>query len=267
MKNHLRSYVRYAQNDWINYLSNAKFVANNYFNVSIEMTFFFVDHEYNSRSKAKSSNQYYENRKLKIQKADDIIKRQQNMTQWLRKNIAWAQAEQIQHVNKERQSHSEYKVDDLIYVNVKDFSFERSSKSLTFKNVESWKIIKVIDNKAYEFKLFDHLKAVELISIFHSWNLHWASNDSFSDQVSASESSILIIDNQIKEIHEEYEILEIVNCRHISKHDLQYKVIYVENWDQWNVDSSWQSASDFENAQNQISRFHQQNSAKSKQAN
>jgi hypothetical protein len=232
MKNHLRAYVKYAQNDWINYLSDAKFAANNHVNVFTEMTFFFVDHEYHSRSEAESSHHYDESRKAEIQKADEIIQRQEKMTKWIRENLIWAQTKQAHHVNKTRQSHSEYKVDDMMYVNVKDFFSKRLSRSLIFKNVESWKIIRVIDNKTYEVKVSEHLKAAELTSIFHSWKLHLASNNSFFDQIESSESSVMIFDLQNKESHEEYELLDIVNCRKFMKHDLQYKATYIDNWNQ-----------------------------------
>jgi hypothetical protein len=264
MKNHLRAYVKYTQDDWIDYLSNAKFAANNHVNVFTEMTSFFADHEYHSRSEAESSQQFDRNRKAEIRKADKIVQRQKTMTQWIRENLTWSQAKQAHHVNKTRQSHLEYKVEDLMYVNAKNFSSERSSRSLTFKNVRSWKIIRVIDNKTYKLKLSDHLKAAELTSIFYSWKLHLASSDSFLEQIESLKSLIMITDLQNKESHEEYKLLNIVDCRQITKHDLQYKATYIKNWDQWNEDSSWQSVSDSQNVPDQINRFHRRNPLKSK---
>ncbi len=263
MKNHLRTYVTYAQNDWIDYLSNAEFAVNNHMNVSIDMISFFADHEYHSRTKAESSESYERNRKMKVRKANEIIQRQKLMIQWIKENLIWAQTKQSHHANKERQSHSEYNVEDLMYVNAKDFSFERSSRFLTFKNVNSWEITRVINNKIYELKLSNHLKTAKLTSIFHSWKLHLTFIDSFSEQINSSELSIIITDSQIKKSHEKYEILNIVNCRRTAKRDLQYKATYIDNWDQWNADSSWQSVSNFENARNQINRFHRTNSIKS----
>jgi hypothetical protein len=112
-----------------------------------------------------------------------------------------------------------------MYVNVKDFSFERSSRFLTFKNVSSWEIIRIIINNIYELKFSNHVKAVRLTSIFHSWQLHLTLIDSFSKQINSSEFSI-IIDFQIKKFHEKYEILNNVNCRRIAKRDLQYEATY-----------------------------------------
>jgi transposase InsO family protein len=263
MKNHLRAYVTYAQDDWVDYLPDAEFAVNNHMNVFIDMISFFADHEYHPRTEAEPSESYERNRKMEVRKADEIVQRQELMIQWIKENLIWAQAEQSHHANKGRQPHPEYKVEDLVYVNAKDFSFERSSRSLTFKNVSPWKITRVIDNKAYELKLSDHLKAAELTPIFHSWKLHLTPTDPFSGQVNPPEPSVIITDSQTKESHEEYEILDIVDCRRTAKRGLQYKATYIDNWDQWNADSSWQSASDFENARNQINRFHRTNSIKS----
>jgi hypothetical protein len=110
-----------------------------------------------------------------------------------------------------------------MYVNVKNFSFERSSRFFTFKNVNSWKIIRIINNKIYKFKFSNHLKIVEFISIFYSWKLHLTFIDSFLEQINSFKFFVIIIDSQIKKSHEKYEILNIVNYRRIAKRDLQYK--------------------------------------------
>ncbi len=112
-------------------------------------------------------------------------------------------------------------------------------------------------------KLFEHLKTTEFTSIFYSWKLHFASKNSFSEQIALFESSIMIIDFQDKKFHEEYELFDIINCRKTIK-DLHYKITYINNWDQWNANSSWQSISNFENAKDYIDYFHRQNSQKSK---
>jgi hypothetical protein len=161
------------------------------------------------------------------------LKKQKQMIQWIRENLIWIQANQVHHVNNSRQSHSEYKIKNLMYVNVKDFSSKKLNWLLTFKNVRFWKIIRVINNKAYELKLSSHLQAVELTSIFYFWKLHFALSNSFFAQVEIFESLIMITDAQDKESHEKYQLLNIVDCRQIAKHDLHYKVTYIENWNQW----------------------------------
>ncbi len=76
MKNHLLAYVTYAENDWINYFSNAEFAINNHTNVFIDIISFFANHEYYFRTEAKFFESYEENRKMKVQKTNEIIQKQ-----------------------------------------------------------------------------------------------------------------------------------------------------------------------------------------------
>ena len=50
----------------------------------------------------------------------------------------------------------------MVYVNAKHFASERPSRSLSFKNAGPWKIIRIIDNKAYKLEIPDQLKNVGL---------------------------------------------------------------------------------------------------------
>ena len=46
LKNYLQNYINYLQNDWINFLSDVKFMINNFVNEFTEMIFFFADKNY-----------------------------------------------------------------------------------------------------------------------------------------------------------------------------------------------------------------------------
>ncbi len=146
-----------------------------------------------------------------------------------------------------------------MYVNAKNFAIDRQNRSLSFKNVESWNITRNIDNKAYELDISEHLKSAELTSIFHSWKLHLASFDSFSDQIMKFDVSILVIDIETTNSHEEYELLKVVNCRQNRRFDIQYKATYIESWNEWNTNSSWQSWTDFLNSKDAVLRYHADN--------
>jgi hypothetical protein len=260
MKNYLRAYVHFAQDDWVDHLSDAKFAANNHENASTKMTSFFADHDFHSRSETESSSTYDSDRKVESLKANKILQRQEVIKKWLHERLTAAQENQARYANRTRSLHSNYKVRDMIYVNAKNFKSQRQSQSLSSKNARSWKIIRNIDNKAYELEIFEHIKNARLTSIFHSWKLHFAPSNSYFDQVLTSEFLILIDEND--DSHEKYEILEIVDCRQIRKYETQYKVTYVDSWDEWNTDSSWQSWTDFSRSKDLILKFHQKNTHK-----
>ena len=137
LKNYLRAYVRYAQDDWVDFLPDAEFAANNHENASTGLTPFFADHGYHSRSEAEPSEPYYqqEPRKAEFIRADKIIERQEAIQQFLAERLLAAQDDYQKNANTFRQPHPDYKIEDLVYVNVKDFSSARQSKSLSSKNL------------------------------------------------------------------------------------------------------------------------------------
>ena len=53
MKNYLRAYVNYTQDDWVDYLLMAEFSANNHINESTRMTPFFADNGFYPRIRNK----------------------------------------------------------------------------------------------------------------------------------------------------------------------------------------------------------------------
>ena len=90
MKNYLKTYVNYAQNDWVDLLPDVEFAANNHENAFTKLTSFFVDHGYHPRSETKPSELYdkCETRKVELIKTDKIVAQQESIRFYLKKNIA-----------------------------------------------------------------------------------------------------------------------------------------------------------------------------------
>lgn len=145
-----------------------------------------------------------------------------------------------------------------MYVNAKDFAPERPSRSLGFKNGGPWKIVRIIDNKAYELDIPKQLKEAGLTPIFHPWKLHLAPDDPFPGQI-LSEGPPVLISSDSEDPHEEYEVLEVVDCRETRRYGLQYKATFIGNFDEWNSGPPWQKWTDFENAAEKVLEFHRKN--------
>jgi hypothetical protein len=112
MKNYLRAYVKYAQDDWVNHLSDVEFAANNHVNVFTEMTPFFADHEFHPRTRTKPSRTYdsITPRRTELARANKIVERQNEVRNWLIDHITWAQVDQAKHANRTRTIHSSIKL-------------------------------------------------------------------------------------------------------------------------------------------------------------
>ncbi|MCJ1470464.1 hypothetical protein MMC07_009109 [Pseudocyphellaria aurata] len=80
--------------------------------------------------------------------------------------------------------------------------------------------------------------------------------DLFVEQEPPREQSVSITDDDEAEPHEEWEVLEIVDCRKTRKLGLQYKATYVGNWDDWNSNPPWQPSTDFNNAEARIRDYY-----------
>ena len=264
MKNYLRAYVRHAQDDWVDYLPDAEFAVNNHTNASTGMSPFFADHGYHPRSGSEPPQPFDSNvtGRAELMSADKITARQEAMTKWLIEHLTWAQADQMRYANESRAPHPDYKIGDMVYVNTKDFSVDKQSRSLSSKNAGPWKIIRNIDNKAYELEIPEHLKRVGLTPIFHPWKLHLAPTNPFPGQLIEPGPPILIQEDAESSPHEEYEVLEIVDCRETKKYGTQYKATYIGSWDDWNANPPWQPWTDFIRAKEEIRKFHTDNKGK-----
>lgn len=239
MKNYLRAFINHAQNDWVDFLSNAEIAANNHVNASTGMSPFFADHGFEPRLGIEPPSTYESKSKAEILAADKLVKKHEDIRQYLREQLAWAQDEQAQHLNHLRQPHPEYKIGDEVYVNTKDFKLKRASRSLSSKNVGPWKIIRIIDNKAYELDVPEYLKLAGLHPVFHPWKLHLAPKNPIPGQI-LPEGPPIIIEDGNGESHTEWDVLEVVDCRETKRFGLQYKATFMGNWDEWKANPPWQ---------------------------
>jgi len=58
---------------------------------------------------------------------------------------------------------SKFKVDNKIILNTRNIAIAKLSKSLEHKNIDFYKIVKVINNYVYELKLFKSIKLIYFI--------------------------------------------------------------------------------------------------------
>ena len=51
-------------------------------------------------------------------------------------------------------------------------------------------------------------------------------------------------------------MLEVVDCRQTKQYGVQYKAMYIGNWDEWNAAPLWQPWTDFEGSGDKTHEFH-----------
>ena len=119
----------------------AEFAISNQINTSTDMTLFFANHGFHSRTSIEPPGTFKGEQKIKLLVADKIVARQGEMIEFFWDQLVWLQDEQTWFANRTRQTHLEYKVGDKVYVDARHFASERDKKSLDLKNAGLWKII------------------------------------------------------------------------------------------------------------------------------
>ena len=236
----------------------AKFAANNHVNTSTGVTPFFADHSFHSQTGIKPPKTYKRGeQQAKLLAVDKIIAQQAKMITFLQDQLAWFQNEQTQFANRTCQAHPKYKIGDKVYVGARHFASERDKKLLDLKNTEPWKIVRNINNKAYELAISETLKDAGLRLIFHPWKMHFAPNNLFPGQILPPGLPIKIsAKNDNNEAYEEWKVLEVVDCQQIKQYRVQYKATYIGNWDKWNAAPLWQLWTDFKGSRDKVYKFH-----------
>ena len=255
MKNYLRAYIAYTQDNWVDHLSIAEFTTSNHVNALTGVITFFADHNFYPQTGIKPPRMYKEEQKAKLLVANKIIYRQEEMMAFLKDQLAWSQDKQTQFANRTCQPHPEYKISNKVYMDARYFAFERDKKLMDLKNARPWKIIQNIDNKAYELAIPQSLKEKGLTLIFDPWKLHLAPNNPFSGQILPPGPPIKISAKNDK-AHKEWKVLEVIDCYQTKWYGIQYKAMYVGNWDKWNASPPWQPWTDFERSREKIHKFH-----------
>lgn len=86
---------------------------------------------------------------------------------------------------------------------------------------------------------------------------HFALTNTFPEKAMSPGLSVIVIDeNDEEEANEEWEVLEVVDCRNTRQYGLEYKATFKGNWDEWNSNPLWQPWTDFENASKKVLKFH-----------
>ena len=205
MENYLQAYVNYAQDNWVDYLPIAEFLANNHINELTGMTLFFADNGFHPRTGVEPLQAYQQetSQKAKLLAANKIIANQEQTLSYLQDQLTWSQQKQACWANENCQPHPKYKVGDMVYVDTRHFAGEKNSKLLSMKNAGPWKIIQNIANRAYKLEIPQQMKDAGLTPVFHLWKLHLAPSNLFLEQILEPKPPVLVSSNDGSKTYKE----------------------------------------------------------------
>jgi hypothetical protein len=255
MKRYLRSYCNYQQNDWSKWLFMIEFVSNAATSVFIELSAFMTNYDFESRmsfDSSDSNNDVFQERlsikeRVLTQKANIIAQKMRNIWDFIKKKLANAQDIQKKYADQKRKLSFEYKVEDTIWLFIKNIKIERSFKKLNHKWIKSYKVIKLLRDVCQ----LNFSSLMKIHNTFHISLLRLAATNSFIEQIQSSSSSI-VIDEE-----EEYEMNDIHDNRyHYEK--LQYKVFWTNHFS----NKAWYSTKNFEHFKNILKDYQSRYSEK-----
>jgi hypothetical protein len=261
LKQYLRAYVNYLQDDWAKLLPLAEFEANSAMSSTTGVSPFRATKGYQPRAGTEPPHAFTNTtstERLQARVADDLIAQIETTRQFLRDEILWNREKMREWADASRYPAPRFEVGDWVMLDARHIKTQRPVKSLDHKKMGPYQIIRVIDHMAYELDLPATLKA--LFPAFHPWLLQPYENDPLPGQIRPDidvPPEVLLDDEG-----ESYVVTQVLDSRidkrstdpHTGKKGcLTYKVEWLGNdqsepWQPyWNLRGSKESVQDFHN--------------------
>jgi hypothetical protein len=236
VETYLRAFISYAQDDWEFLLAMAQLSINNREAASTGVSPFFLTHGYNMDVvQLEGELQSYVVTESPTQKADNLVRRLRDASQWAQAAMATAQQVQEEQANRSRDQAMSYKIGDKVWLNLKNVRTSRLSKKLDHKNAK-FTVIEVISSHSYRLNT-----PAGIHNVFHTTLLRPAADDPFPSQATYDNQPLpLIIGGE-----EEYGVEAILDER-VKRIGRGSRLEYLVKWNQWHV-PTWEPASNLEN--------------------
>ncbi len=214
------TFFNYSQNNWTSLLLMTELVINNHDFVSTEVSFFFLSHEYHIKPlQLLEKLKLIQSAKSSVQKADQIVWKIKEVTEWTQKTMTVTQQIQKEVTNWKRQQSYDFKKEDKVWLNLKNICTDCLCKKFDVKNVK-YTIVKKISS---HFFCLNTLSGI--YNVFHSVMLWSAVMNALSSQHMTDLQPL----SQIVSDEEEFEIKKILKKRFIW-HKEEFKKKYLIKW-------------------------------------
>ncbi len=220
VKLYLCMFFNYSQNNWASLLLMTELVINNHDFVSTKMSFFFLSHEYYMKSlQLLEKLKPVQSVKSSVQKADQIVQKMKEVTEWAQMTMTVTQQIQKKVMNQKRQQSYNFKKEDKVWLNLKNIHINCLCKKFDAKNVK-YIIVKKISSHSFCLNTL-----LSIHNVFHSIMLQSAVMNALSSQhMTDLQPSPQIVSNE-----KEFEIKKILKKRFIWCKE-EFKKKYLIKW-------------------------------------
>ncbi len=226
------TFFNYSQNNWASLLLMTELVINNHDFILTEVSSFFLSHEYHMKPlQLLEKLKPVQSAKSSVQKADQIVQKMKEVTEWAQMTMTVTQQIQKEAANWKRQQSYDFKKEDKIWLNLKNICINHLCKKFDAKNVK-YIIVKKVSSHSFCLNT-----SLSIHNMFHSVMLQSAVMNALSFQCTTDLQPL----SQIVSDEEEFEIKKILKKRFIW-HRRGFKKKYLIKWVSY-IWLTWESAS------------------------
>ena len=238
LKHFLRVFCSEKQIDWIKLLSLVEFVYQNSVQFTIECSSFFCMYDYNSEIRYEVENDII---KEKVLAASERVKILLEFREALTERWQKVADSQTKYYNKKHMI-KEFNKNDLIMLFIKNIKQRKSSKKLSHKFIDSFRIKKAVRKQTYRLILFFSYR---IHNVFHVFYLKSYKSRKKDDDISDFISSKLVNDEKISEIE-----------KILQKKNVKETIYYLIKWKDWSLEyNQWILEEDINEASDLLKEF------------
>jgi len=157
------TFSNYSQNNWASLLLMTELVINNHNFTSTEVSLFFLSHEYYIKSlQLLEKLKLIQSVKSSVQKADQIVQKMKEVTEWAQMTMTLTQQIQKEMTNQKRQQSYDFKKEDKVWLNLKNIHTDCLCKKFDAKN-DKYIIVKKISSHFFCLNT-----SSDIYNVFHS---------------------------------------------------------------------------------------------------
>ena len=243
LKQYLRHYIDYSQDDWTKYISMAEFSHNSRINSSTKATPFEANYGFlpSVTNRGISINSSAE--------ATNYITKLTEIHQALRTYLSLSQEKQKHFADKKRSQQPKYKIGDLVMLSTKNLRMDRPSKKLSEQRIGPFPIIAQKNETSFQLKLPTHFR---IHDTFHVSLLTPYKQNTFKDRIKSPPNPVKL------QGYTEYEVDAIVDSRYYYR-----KLQYLIDWRGYGPDDrTWEPLDSLTHCSELLYEFHQRHPGK-----
>jgi len=211
MEQHLRAYVSYLQDDWVDYLFLAEFAGNNLISDTTTMSPFYANLGYHPKCDLELDVRTDNHDEIQVQTAAEWLNIIHDVA---RSEMRYAQTRQQDNTDNHRTPAPVFLPNDMVWIDGWFWRTQCPSRKLENKHHGPFRVIQAVGTHAYELDLPN---TVRKHRVFPVSLLHLAADDPFPGQIPPPALPV-VVDGE-----EEWEVEEILDSRRIRGR-LQYLV-------------------------------------------